>query len=125
MGFFTAVIDKDMMVLQNYEHTSLQKGVLGLYGESYQVRREENPVPITFLEIKAEPEVSCMCIVRQITQMCRSAGCLSDLHLSAHAHATTALCCRQDFEELCLKCLLDSCSLLSVAFDAPLPFSFK
>jgi hypothetical protein len=31
---------------------------------------EEDPVPITFPEIKAEPEVSCVCIVRQITQMC-------------------------------------------------------
>jgi hypothetical protein len=35
---------------------------------------EEVPVAITFPEIKAEPEVSCMCT-------CRSATCLSDLHL--------------------------------------------
>jgi hypothetical protein len=42
---------------------------------------EEVPVAITFSEIKAEPEVSSMCSVRQITQICRSAACLSDLHL--------------------------------------------
>jgi hypothetical protein len=42
---------------------------------------EEDPVPITFPEIKADPEVSCMCTVRQVTHMCRSAGCLFDLHL--------------------------------------------
>jgi CRISPR/Cas system CMR subunit Cmr6 (Cas7 group RAMP superfamily) len=40
----------------------------------------EDPVPITYLQIKAEPEVSCMCTVRQITQMWRSVACLSDLY---------------------------------------------
>jgi hypothetical protein len=49
--------------------------------EASDVEVEDDPVPIAFPEIKAEPEVSCMCTVRQITQMCRSAGCLSDLHL--------------------------------------------
>ncbi|XP_023701428.1 uncharacterized protein LOC111861245 [Cryptotermes secundus] len=38
---------------------------------------EEDPVPITFPEIKAELEVSCVCTVRQMTQMCRNAACLS------------------------------------------------
>jgi hypothetical protein len=47
--------------------------------EGSDVEVEDDPVPISFPEIKAEPEVSCMCTVRQITQMCRS---LSDLHLS-------------------------------------------
>jgi hypothetical protein len=28
---------------------------------------EEDPVRVTFPEMKAEPEVSCMCTVRQIT----------------------------------------------------------
>jgi hypothetical protein len=42
---------------------------------------EEDPLRITLPEIKAEPEVSCVCTVRQITQMCRSVACLSDLHL--------------------------------------------
>jgi hypothetical protein len=36
------------------------------------VEGDDDPVPVTFPEIKAEPEVSCMCTVRQITQMCRS-----------------------------------------------------
>jgi hypothetical protein len=45
------------------------------------VEVEEDPVPITFPKMKAEPEVSCVCTLRQITQMCRSATCLSDLHL--------------------------------------------
>jgi hypothetical protein len=35
---------------------------------------EEDPVPITFPKIKAEPEVSCL-HCRQITQMCRSVAC--------------------------------------------------
>jgi hypothetical protein len=49
--------------------------------EGSYAEEEEDSVPITFHELKAEPEVSCMCSVRQITQMCRSACCLSDLHL--------------------------------------------
>jgi hypothetical protein len=52
--------------------------------EVSDVEVEEDPVPITFPEIKAEPEVSSMCTVRQITQICRSAACLSDLHLCLH-----------------------------------------
>jgi hypothetical protein len=49
--------------------------------EDSDIEVEDDPVPVSFPEIKAEPEVSCMCTVRQITQMCRSAGCLSYLHL--------------------------------------------
>jgi hypothetical protein len=49
--------------------------------EVSDAEEEEVPVGITFPEIKVEPEVSCMCTVRQITQICRSATCLSDLHL--------------------------------------------
>jgi hypothetical protein len=49
--------------------------------EVSDAEEEEDPVPITFPEIKAEPEVSCMCTVRHITQICRSATCPSDLHL--------------------------------------------
>jgi hypothetical protein len=41
---------------------------------------EEDAVPITFPKIKTEPEVSCVCTVRQVTQMRRSVACLSDLH---------------------------------------------
>jgi hypothetical protein len=42
---------------------------------------EEDPLQISVQKIKAEPEVSCVCTVRQITQMCRSATCLSHLPL--------------------------------------------
>jgi hypothetical protein len=51
--------------------------------EGSDVEVEDDPVPISFPKIKAEPEVSCtfMCTVMQITYMCRSASCLSDLHL--------------------------------------------
>jgi hypothetical protein len=49
--------------------------------EGSDAEEEEGPVPITFPEIKAEPEVSCMSTVRQITQICSSARCLSDLQL--------------------------------------------
>jgi hypothetical protein len=70
------LIEKDMMVLQNY--TTLEKGVLSPCGERYpasddanqamnikaevgsDVEEEEEPVPITFMEIKAEPEVRCI-----------------------------------------------------------------
>jgi hypothetical protein len=45
---------------------------------------EEDPLQILYPEIKAEPEVSCVCTVRQITQMCRSATCLSHRHLCLH-----------------------------------------
>jgi hypothetical protein len=72
---------------------------VGPYGETYptshganqavkvkaeatsDAEEEDDPVPITFSEIKAEPEVSCVCTVRQVTHMCRSATCLSHLHL--------------------------------------------
>jgi hypothetical protein len=49
--------------------------------EDSDVEVEDDPVLISFPEIKAEPEVSCMFTVVQITQMCRRASCLSDLHL--------------------------------------------
>jgi hypothetical protein len=76
---------------------------VGPYGETYpayhdgsqamnvkaeevsDAEEEEDPVPITFPEIKAEPQVSFMCTVGRITQICRSAACLSDLHLCLHA----------------------------------------
>jgi hypothetical protein len=76
------VIDKEMMVLQNY--TNLEDIVLGLCGETYptsdaanqamnvkaeevsDIKEEEDPVPITFQKIKAEPQVSwmsvCVCV---------------------------------------------------------------
>jgi hypothetical protein len=68
--------DKGILALQNY--MALEKGVPGPYGETYltsddtnqamnvkaeevsDVEVDEGPVPITFPEIKAEPEVSCM-----------------------------------------------------------------
>jgi hypothetical protein len=70
------MIDKDMMVLQNY--TNSENVLLGPYGEIYpachdanqaiNIKAEEvsdaeeevDPLPITFREIKAEPEVSSM-----------------------------------------------------------------
>jgi hypothetical protein len=55
------------------------------------VEVEDNLLPVSFSEIKAEREVSCMCSVTQITQMCRSASCLSDLRLCARE--TTPLRC--------------------------------
>jgi hypothetical protein len=79
------------LFLQN--STNSENVLVGAYGETSDqavnvkaeevsdAEEEEVPVGITFLEIKAEPEVSCMCTVRQITQIFRSAACLSDLHL--------------------------------------------
>jgi hypothetical protein len=75
---FTATIDNDIMVLQKY--TNAKKGVQGPCGETYptsdhayqaenvkagevsEAEEDENPVPIEFLEIKAEPEVSFMSV---------------------------------------------------------------
>jgi hypothetical protein len=37
--------------------------------EVSDAEEEEDPVPITFPEIKDESEVSCMCTVRQITHV--------------------------------------------------------
>jgi hypothetical protein len=69
------MIDKGVMVLQNY--ANLEKVVPGACGEAYQAyhdasqamnikteevsdaEEEAGPVPITWQEIKAEPEVSC------------------------------------------------------------------
>jgi hypothetical protein len=70
------MIDKDVMFLQNC--TNLKKVVPGLCGETYpgsddanqamnikveevsDLEEKEDPVPITFPKLKAEPEVSCM-----------------------------------------------------------------
>jgi hypothetical protein len=69
------VIDKDTIVLQSY--TNSEKVLVGPYGETYpachdgnqamNIKAEEgsdaedevDPVPITFPEVKAGPEVSC------------------------------------------------------------------
>jgi hypothetical protein len=72
------MIDKHMIVLQSY--TNSEKVLVGPYGETYpacldgsevmNIKAEElsyaeekqDPVPITFPEMKAEPEVSCMAL---------------------------------------------------------------
>jgi hypothetical protein len=80
--------DEGTLALQNY--MDLEKGVPCLYGETYlpthdanqamnikveeisDVELEEGLVPVTFPEIKAEPEVSfCLCMptVRQLSQI--------------------------------------------------------
>ncbi|PNF26785.1 hypothetical protein B7P43_G17712 [Cryptotermes secundus] len=64
---------------------------MNVKAEAVSDAEEEEAVPITFPELKAEPEVSCMCTVRQMTQMCRNAAYLSDIHLCEHE--TTPLCC--------------------------------
>jgi hypothetical protein len=70
------MIDKDMMVLQSY--TNSENILVGPHGEIYpacydgneamhikaeevsDAAEEEDPLPITVLEMKAKPEVSCM-----------------------------------------------------------------
>jgi hypothetical protein len=89
------MIDKDMMVLQHYSNS--ENIVVGPCGETYSAcydgnqamdvkaeqgsdaEEEADPVPITFPEVKAEPEVSCMSLYVhcwQITQICRNTSCL-------------------------------------------------
>jgi hypothetical protein len=60
--------------------------------EVSDAEEEEVPVGITFLEIKAEPEVSSMCTVRQISQICRSAAVFL-ISISVSARETASLCC--------------------------------
>jgi hypothetical protein len=84
-------------LLQDYANS--KNVLMGLSGETYSTshdanramninteevsdaEEQEDPLALTFPEIKAEPEVSCMCTVRQLTQICRNAACFSDLHL--------------------------------------------
>jgi hypothetical protein len=72
----SALIDKDIMVLQNHTHSEME--VQDPCGETYpkshdasqainikveevsDAEQEAGPVPITFPEIKAEPQVRCM-----------------------------------------------------------------
>jgi hypothetical protein len=90
--------------LQN--STKPENILVGPYGETYpayhdgnqamdvkaedasDAEEEEDPLLLTCPEIKAEPEVSCLCTVRQITQICRSATCLSDLHRHCRKHSS-------------------------------------
>jgi hypothetical protein len=57
---------------------------------------EKVPVTTPFVKVKTEPEVSCdvsvMSIVRQVSQICRSAICISYLHLSDLTHERAPLC---------------------------------
>jgi hypothetical protein len=75
---YTPMIDKGMMVLQSY--TNSENILMGPYGEMYPachdinqamnvkaeevsyVEEEVHPLPIGIQEIKAEPEVSSMCV---------------------------------------------------------------
>jgi hypothetical protein len=70
------MIDKGMMVLQSYTYS--ENILVGPYGETYpachdadqamnmkaedvsDAAEKEDPIPIKVLEMKAEPEVSCM-----------------------------------------------------------------
>jgi hypothetical protein len=118
----TAIIDKDIMVLQN--HSKLEMDVQDPCSEMYpascdasqaismkvevsDAEEEEGPVSITFLKIKADPEVRCMPLnVHGKTDLnaSKDASCLSDFHLNVCEHGTNVLCWL-DFAELFLKCL--------------------
>jgi hypothetical protein len=92
------VTDKKCDSLQNC--TNSEKVLVGPYGETYPASHDANqtvsikaeevsdaeeevdPLRIAVQEVKAEPEVSCMSAVRQISQICRNASCLSHLCLS-------------------------------------------
>jgi hypothetical protein len=107
----TAVIDKDIMVLQN--HTKLEMDVQEPYGDKYptsfdasqpikvkveeasDAEEEEGPVSITFPKIKADPEVRCMSLnVHDKVDLKRrkNASCLSGLRLTVCEHEAS-LCC--------------------------------
>jgi hypothetical protein len=62
---YTAVIDKDMMVLQNFGKMyppfhDANKAMNVKAEEVSDAEEEEDPLLIKLLEMKAEPEVSCM-----------------------------------------------------------------
>jgi hypothetical protein len=65
--------------------------------EGSDVEVEDDPVPISFPKIKAEPEVSFMCTVRQITQIAEVLVVFL-ISSSVCAHETTPPCCLLDFE---------------------------
>jgi hypothetical protein len=117
----TAMIDKDMMVLQNY--TNSENGLVGPHGDMYpashdashamNIKAEEMPDAKrkTFLCQKLGCTVClCMSTVRQISYICRNVNCLSDLHLSFCLH-------------ICLS--VPRNHIHYVACDVPLPFYFK
>jgi hypothetical protein len=61
------MIDKDTMVLQNFGKTypashDANKAMNVKAEEVSDAEEEEDPMPITVLEMKAEPEVSCMSV---------------------------------------------------------------
>jgi hypothetical protein len=101
------MVDKDIMVLQNYEYTNVKKEVCGPFVEMYpasddadesknikaeevsDAEEEEDPLAITVPKIKAEPEVSCVYVYVHIF---RNASCFSDAHLFVCENETTPLC---------------------------------
>jgi hypothetical protein len=82
------------LFLQN--STNSEHVLVGAYGEMpdqamnvkaeevSDAEEEEVPVAIKFPEIKGESEVSCMCTVRQITQICRKWVVFLSPSLSSH-----------------------------------------
>jgi hypothetical protein len=92
-----------MMVLQNY--TDLGNAVPGPCAETCTTSRDatqamnikseegsdadekEDPVQLTLQKIKAEPEVSCISTVREISQICRSANLVfNSISISLSVH---------------------------------------
>jgi hypothetical protein len=134
------MVDKDVMVLQNY--TNSEKDVLGPRDETYPAfddanqaenkkveeasyaEEEEDPVPMIFPKIKGEAEVSCMSVCPLLGRQNRYAEIPVVLLISI------SLCTQSDsrrltgFEELS-EISVDNCTLLNVACDILLPFSFK
>jgi hypothetical protein len=91
--------DKGMVVLQN--SMNIEKCVPGPCIETYPTsshdayqamnikveedsdiqEEEEHPVPMAFIGVKVEQEVSCVSTVRKISHTTRIAYCLSCVHL--------------------------------------------
>jgi hypothetical protein len=127
-GVVQPFLRKMWWFLQSY--TNSENVSVGPYGEIYptshdadqavkvkaettsDAEEEDDPVPITFSELKAESEVSCVFTLRQITQMCRSATCLSHLHLCLCTWNSSTVLLTGFWR-------VSFCSLLILACDVP------
>jgi hypothetical protein len=77
--------------------------------EVSDAEEEEGPVPITFLKIKADPEVRCMSLNvhgKIDLKTSKNASCLSDFHLNVWLA----------FAELFLRCLYTYSLMLLVRY---------
>jgi hypothetical protein len=109
------MIDKDVMVLQNRTNSAMEQRdpcgepnptagdashTIYIKVEVSDTEEEVGPVPITFPEIKAEPEVRCMSLYVHCTRPWRSVGCeMLRISYCLEQCCPTFLCTRAQFTD--------------------------